>query len=190
MKAKLLTMVLVLTLAGSLVNAAIFSVALPELVGENQAPFNTNFLFDFNTSFNQINDVKIQIIGTYTPGQAHGDGMWNPTDQLSEVYPEIEISVFPDVGSCNTFLHALESPYDINSTFELKYGATWEFLFDGIGQGNMSIGHGVLVGWIVDSEATIDISEAYLVIDGVVPEPATFLLIGAGILCLRKKNTN
>jgi hypothetical protein len=185
MKLKLFLMVIVIALAVPMVNADLFQIPLPELVGENQAPGNIDFSFDFGTSFTQINDLQIQIIGTYTPGQTHGDGQWVPADQIFELHPHIGIFVIPDEGLYVARLYPDESPYDLSESFELKYDATWDSLFDGAGQGQVSLGRAI-TGNIVDFEPTVDISEAYLIVDGVVPEPCSILLLGSGLYGIRR----
>ena len=40
----------------------------------------------------------------------------------------------------------------------------------------------IMTGWVLETPPTAEISEAYLKIEGVIPEPATILLFGLGAL--------
>jgi hypothetical protein len=88
----------------------------------------------------------------------------------------------PGVGSCYAFLNPLESPFDIEKQFLLRYGASWDFLFDGKGVVNADL------IWPISDEppSTVEISEAYLTVEGIIPEPASLLLFGlSGFLLAR-----
>jgi len=129
--------------------------------------------------------------GTFTPGSAHGDGVNIPVDEWLELLPEIELYMDPGVGSCFTFLNPWESPFNIEEPFALKHGATWDFLLDGTGQVNANLGWGGFIeGWVIATLPTVQVSEAYLTIEGVVPEPATVLLLAMGIVCVRAGHHN
>ena len=173
----------------SLTSAETYTVDLPELVGlydENDT--SKTATFDFETTFIQIDEVRISMNGTFTPGTAHGDGIWNPIDELIDLPPEIHLYMDPGIGSCFTFMHPSESPFDIEEIFEIKFGATWDFLLDGTDEVNAELGVGGGIGWVIETWPTFDVSEAYLTFEGIIPEPSTFLLLLFGALGIRPTN--
>lgn len=156
---------LVLSLVGTS-SAETFTVELPELIGDLQPyPNGSSASFDFGTTFLQIDQVSIRIKGTNTPF----------------LFPEINAYMDPGVGSCYTFLNPLESPFDIEKQFLLRYGASWDFLLDGKGIVNADLIWPISGGQAIETPSTVEISEAYLTIEGVIPEPSTlcFLLMGS-----------
>jgi len=161
------------------------TVELSELIGDlHPYPNGSSASFKFGNSFLQIDQVSIQVIGTFTPGVARSIY----SGGLIEILPEIEAYMEPGVGSCFTFLYPLKSSFDIDKAFVLKYGSTWDFLLDGTGEltSNLLWGGGT-PEWVIELPPTVEISEAYLIIEGVIPEPATILLFGFGSYLLRKR---
>lgn len=183
----IIAVVIAIMLLGASSSADADIVELPELVGNLEPyPNGSTAAFDFGTPFLSINEVKIQMAGTFTPGLAQGDGVEIPVDEWLVLLPEIHSYMDPGVGACFAYLHPLESPFNIEETFELKYSATWAFLLDGTDQVNADLGWGGSVeGWVIVTQPTVQVSEAYLITDGVVPEPATVLLLAMGAICAR-----
>ncbi len=177
----------VLLLAGPTVNAEIFTVELPEFLGplvENGTTKTASF--DFGTSFLQIDDVRLQLSGTCTMGSAHGDGTWFPEDQWIDVRPGFEPRMDPGDGWWGMGLTVSESQFLLEESFESGSGATWDFLLDGTDEATLRFRWGFGIdGWVIVTTPTADITEAHLIVDGVVPEPATVLLLGLGGLILR-----
>ena len=176
----------VLFIASSPANAEIFTVELPEFLGpwEDETYMKTAS-FDFGTSFVEIYDVRLQLGGTSTLGSAHGDGLIVPEDEWID-FPrgfEAYMDVGGDVWGMGFSVH--EGPFLAEESFEPSFGSTWDFLLDGSDEATLRLGGGFGFGWIVVTEPTADISEAYLIVDGIVPEPATILLFGLGGLILR-----
>lgn len=168
----ILAVILILLITGN-VSATLFTVELPELVGELQPyPNGSTASFDFGTSFLQIDEVYIRMKGTVTPFS----------------YPEISVYMDPGVGSCFTFLHPLESPFDVEETFTLRYGATWDFLLDGKGEVTADLCWPITpLEQVLETSPTVEISEAYLTIEGVIPEPSTFCFLLVGSFWLGRK---
>jgi len=175
-------------------SATTFTIELPGLVGELEPyPNNPTIAFDFETSFLSIEEARIHVIGTASKGLAYGDGIFNPGDQLFEYFPFIEIFMYPDTGSCYTHTYSLDGLFDIDIPFALKYGATWDFLLDGQGQITANpVPDDLLLGPVVEP-ASVEIFEAYLVVEGTIPEPCSLVLLGAGfmgIILARKKGAS
>jgi len=169
-------------------SATIVTIELPELVGELEPyPNNPTAEFDFGTSFLSIDEARIHVIGTASAGLAYGDGIFNPGDQLFEYLPLIEFFMYPDSGSCYTHTDSLDGLFDIEIPFALKHGATWDFMLDGQGQITANpVPDDLLLGPIVEP-ASVEIFEAYLVVEGTIPEPATLFLLAFGAVMMRKK---
>lgn len=167
MKNVIIAIMLVLSLAGT-GSAETFTVELPELIGDLQPyPNGSSASFDFGTTFLQIDQVSIRMKGTNTPFS----------------FPEINVYMDPGVGSCYAFLHPLESPFDVEEPFLLKYGASWDFLLDGKGIVNADLIWPMSGDQILETPPTVEISEAYLTVEGVIPEPSTFCFLLMGIFC-------
>lgn len=87
----LIIALIVLLAAMSFADATTVTIELPDLVGElHQYPNGSVAVFDFGTSFLQIDEVRIQLTGTFTPGLAHGDG-----DELLEVPRKLKFTPTP-----------------------------------------------------------------------------------------------
>jgi hypothetical protein len=168
--------------------AETLTIELPDLVGDLEPPpSGSSAAFDFGTYFIDVEQVRIDLRGTFTPGSAHGDGVQFPVDEWFEVPAEIEVTMEPGVGSCFTFLNPLESPFNMQQAFELHHGASWDFLLDGTDEVTAYSNTPIMGGKVVVTPPTVEISEAYLVLEGVVPEPATLVLLAMGALCLQAK---
>jgi len=165
--------------------ATIVTIELPELVGQLEPyPNHPTAAFDFGTSFLSIDAVSIQVSGTFTPRVVRS----SITGELLELTPEIELYMDPGIGTCYVFLHPLESPFDVEGTFVLRHGATWDFLLDGTGEVNAYLGWGGGGGYVIITPGSVEISQGYLTIEGVVPEPASILLLALGIVVVRTKH--
>jgi len=167
-----------------LASAEIFTVELPEFIGplvENGTTKTATF--DFGTSFLQIDNVSIQLEGTCTMGSAHGDGTWFPEDEWTDVPSVIEAYMDAPEGFCGMSSRVDESPFVIDEPFDLFLDATWDFLLDGTDNVTLNFYWGFGIdAWIIVTTPTADITDAYLVVDGIVPEPATILLLGIGAI--------
>ena len=184
MKTKIMVVVTVAMVLGfpGANSAETVTIELPEFVGElNSYPNEPVADFDFGVSFLQIDVVRIQISGTFTTAV----GRNVVTGQTQEIYPEIELYTDPGVGSCFTFLHPLEIPFDVEGTLKLKYGATWDFLLDGKGQVSAYLDWGVVGPDIIVTPGSVEISKAYLTIEGTIPEPTTISLVSMGMILAR-----
>ena len=184
-----IVIVSILLLAGPTANAEIFTVELPEFTGPLTEKWTTKTeSFDFGVSFLQINQVRIQLIGTFTPGTAHGNGIWVPEDEWIDVPGIFEGLMNSGTGWWGFGTTVYESPLIVDERFEHGSGATWDFLLDGSGEATLMFWWGSPIPewpYIIVTDPAADISEAYLVVDGIVPEPATLLILGAGCLIFR-----
>lgn len=189
MKTAIIAVVIAIMLLGASSSANADIVELPELVGLFDADSSPKTAsFDFGTSFLSIDQVRTQMSGTFTLGLAHGDGVNIPVDVWHDVYPSITIHMEPGPGICGSSLGLLESPFVSEEPLNLLLGATWDFLLDGKDEVQASWAHTtVLEEWVIVTLPTVQVSEAHLIIEGVVPEPATVLLFGLGGLLLRTR---
>ncbi|MHC5062037.1 MAG: PEP-CTERM sorting domain-containing protein [Planctomycetota bacterium] len=190
MKIRILLTAVVLILVSPLVSAEIFTVELPELLGPLEEYGTTKTAsFDFGVSFIEITDVRIQLTGTSTPGLAHGDGFRVPEDEWIDVPGIFNGSMDAGDGWWGMGARSYESPLYIEESFKQLLGATWDFLMDGKDEVTIDFIWGSPIPewpWIIVTDPTANISEAYLIVDGIVPEPATVLLFGMGAIGIRR----
>ncbi len=155
--AAIISLVVLLGITGA--DAAIFTIELPELVGDLEPyPNNPTVAFDFGTSFLSIDEVRIQLIGTFTPRVVSS----MITVESLELTPEIDLYMDPGIGSCYVFVYPLESPFDVEGTFALKYDATWDFLLDGTDEVAAYLGWGVCsaeVGDVIINPGSVEVSQ-------------------------------
>ena len=183
-----LTLAIVLAIFSASTSAEIFTVELPEFTGPlvERGTIKTSS-FDFGTSFVEIYDVRIQLEGTCTFGSAHGDGVWIPEDEWTDVPSSIEAYMDPPDGLCGVGVIVEESPFVIDEPLGLLFGATWDFLLDGTDYVTLDFNWGFGIdGWVIVTTPTADITEAYLTVDGIVPEPSTILLLSIGVVGIRR----
>jgi hypothetical protein len=176
-----LVMLFVITGAAS---ATIFTIELPGLVGELEPyPNNPTAAFDFGTSFLSINEVSIQLNGIFIPRVVSSMII---VESL-ELTPEIDLYMYPEIGACSVFVYPLESPFDVEGTFALKYGATFDFLLDGTDEVTLELGWPVSITGedVIIDPGSVEIYQAFLIVDGVIPEPSSILLLFLGILGVR-----
>ena len=147
-------LLLILTGAAS---ATTVTVELPELVGPLEPyPNQPTAAFDLGISFLSINEVRIQVSGTFTPGVRR----LVTTGETWDATPEIELYMQRGVV---TYLHPLESPFDVEKRFELDLGATWDFLPDGTGEVAAYLGWGVVgASYLTITPGSVEITGAYL----------------------------
>ena len=183
----IIVLVLLIWITGT-ASATIFTIELPGLIGELKPfPNGSTDVFDFGTDFLSIDEVRIRMSGTFTPAQARSI----ISGELFDVLPGIEVYMDPGVGSCFTDLNLQQSPFNIEKSFNLKYGATWDFLLDGTDQLTAILyTQPIPARSVFVTPPTAEISEAYIIIEGVIPEPATVLLLGFGILLLKRRTCN
>jgi hypothetical protein len=135
---------------------------------------SANFSIDLGVEFSQINEVRFQAQGDITavdaPGYFSCRFITEPDKMLYSRTTEILPSSPP-----------ISVPFDFDSTFTAFNGATWNFLLDGKADGYVMLTSSVMYA---DDPPQIsgNINSAYLFIDATpTPEPATFMLIAAGI---------
>ncbi len=164
--------------------ATIFTIELPGLVGELEPyPNNPTAAFDFGTSFLSIEQVRIQLNGIFIPREVSS----MTTVESLKLTPEIELYMDPGIGYCSVFLYPLESPFDVEGTFALRHDATWDFLLDGTGEVAAYLGWPVSPAGedVIINPGYVEIYQAFLLVDGIIPEPSSILLLFLGIVGVR-----
>jgi len=180
----------VLVIASSLSTAEIFTVELTEFTGPWVDQGQTKEAsFDFGVSFIDIYSVRIELTGTSTLGSAHGNGIQVPEDEWIDVPPQVQLYMDAGEGFASAGMGLLESSFVVEEPFVRHLGATWDFLLDGTDDVSLNFYWGSFIPewpYIIVTDPAADISEAYLIVDGVVPEPATILLLSIGFIGVRR----
>jgi hypothetical protein len=186
--------IMVLGLAGPseavIVELNLLSLGCPTELNIDSIYWQTNF--DLGVSFTEITNVYMDWSGGITAGLAID------YDNPDEPFP-LDVGVYASLGS-NPYLrrttvwggdttYPAPEPFDCLSEFELS-GSTWSDLLDG--QGKITIGYTefIMINGRYTEHGSIDLSGATLAVEGtVVPEPATILFLGIGVisLCVKKR---
>ena len=163
----LMSLVLTTALTASVGAGATLTVGSPGLEGAYQGSGGSRTdHFDFGVSFISIDEVRIGWTGTITPGEGHGDGVEMPADEWFE-WPACFYAVMdpPGLGTWTAF--AQGSSFSTEGPFSAQGGATWGFLLDGAGEIDVILEPAIVIGGVMVTPPSGEISNAYLVIDGV-----------------------
>ncbi len=148
--------------------------------------------FDLGVTFIEISNVYIDWAGEITAGLV--EDFENPDDIF--IYP-IDAGIFASLGvypflSITTVMGG-ETTYpdpqvfDCLSEFRLL-GTTRSDLLDGQGSIAIEYNQTSLTGWRDYIEyGSVTLDRAALIVEGVIPEPATILLLGLGLLLLKRR---
>ena len=161
--------------------AGTYSVPLPEFIGEVGSYPDWNVAeFDFGTTFLEISEMRIQLGGTFTPGEER----FYETGEIVDRMPIVEVFLEnPATGFTGTHLYPIVSPFTMAQSLEYWGDESFDEWLGGTG---VIIGH---VGWSGNalglsemlSDGTMEFSTAYLVFEGVIPEPTSLLLVSLGV---------
>ena len=162
-----LSLVLTTAFTASPGAAATFTVELPGLEGpyEGGGGSRTDY-FDFGATFLSIDEVRIGWTGTITPGEGHGDGVELPADEWFE-WPARYYAVMNPPGPGTWTAFAQGSSFSTEEPFSAQGGATWDFLLDGAGEIDVNLEPEIVIGGVMVTPPSGQISNAYLVIEGV-----------------------
>jgi hypothetical protein len=172
----------------------LFSIGCPSLFDPNHS-WSSNI--DLGVQFSQIDSVYIDWAGGITAGLAQ---YFDPItfEPIGDPVPK-DVSIAASLGS-NPSPRATNiwggepnypapEPFNSLSKFNLFSDSSWSDLLDG--QGTITIGYGklIMINGTYIEDGFITLTNATLVVDGtIVPEPATILLLTAGIIIARRKS--
>jgi hypothetical protein len=163
-----------------------FTVPLPELVGTYGGSRTASF--DFGTSFQSIDEVRIHWAGTLTPGLGHGDGIEMPEDEWFPWPTQIGAMMDPPgSGFWYAYVGPFDGPFEVEQPFVSFLNPTWDFLLDGQGEVTAHLAPAIIIGGVMVTPPSGEITDAYLVLEGI-PEPGTLsLLLLAGLAAMRHR---
>lgn len=162
----LMSLVLTTALTASVGAGATLTVGSPGLEGAYQGSGGSRTdHFDFGVSFISIDEVRIGWTGTITPGEGHGDGVEMPADEWFE-WPARFWAVMDPPGPGTWIASAQGSSFSTEEPFSAQGGATWGFLLDGAGEIDVILEPAIVIGGVMVTPPSGEISNAYLVIDG------------------------
>ena len=184
----LMSLVLTTALTASPGAAATFTVELPGLEGTYQGGGgNRTDYFDLGVSFISIDEVRIGWTGTITPGEGHGDGVERPADEWFE-WGAYFYAVMNPPGLGTWIASAQGSSFSTEEPFSARGGATWGFLLDGAGEIDVNLEPEIVIGGVMVTPPSGEISNAYLVIEGVseadIPTVSQWGLVAMALLVL------
>jgi hypothetical protein len=154
----------------------------------NSGPWEMDF--DLGITFTEISHVYIDWAGEIMAGLAYNPSMPGPQPYPCDIGLIASLGRNPGARLADVYGGEATYPepesFDFRSEFELLGMATWSDLLGG--QGTFMIDYTRLVGPYLTyiESGFVDLKSATLIVDGTpVPEPATILFLGLGVL-LRK----
>jgi hypothetical protein len=154
----------------------------------NTPPWTTDF--DLGVTFSEISHVYIDWSGEINASLLQDIGEPSPTPRNGSLIAYI--GAYPPLQLAGVWRGAATypapEPFDVRSEFWLSEPATWNNLLDG--QETITIFYPVFVSTahIIDYGSAV-LNDATLVVEGtIVPEPASLLLFGTGLLTLLARN--
>ena len=169
----------------SITQADILTLPLPTLnvhyTGSYSGPGRSAHA-DFQTEFLNIDELRIHLVGTYTPGTGHYNN-----GQPGIVYGEL-IASTPGWAILPRTMHSFDTQFDLTLPFFpfMNPQEDWSILLDGETDISFRLSMGTPCD-IIDQVPEINVTYSELILYGTpVPEPATLLLICSGLVFLRK----
>ena len=132
----------------------------------------------------EIGVVSLVIEGSYTPGVALMDGTEETRDNHFD--STLLSMINAETGDGDDVCYArfppyLEETFQIEYFYELLFNANWDFLSDGQAEIPLSFGRGMSGATIIEQAPLANLTSVSLKIYPV-PEPATVLLLGLGVI--------
>ena len=192
-----ITLVLVLGLAGVVradtVELDLFDLGCPAEFNWDTQNWQTDF--DLGTGFIKITNVYMDWSGAITAGLAI---QLDPVtfEPIGDPFPKM-VAIYAYMGRNpgarivdvwgGEATYPVPEPFEHLSEFELLGPTTWSDLL--VGQGSITIGYMelfMLYGFYIE-HGSVNLDRAILIVEGVIPEPGTILLLATGIIGMRLK---
>jgi len=185
---------LVVLLSITAVNADIAELDLFDLGCQSVYDFDSQYWttdFDLGVTFIEISNVYIDWAGEITAGLA--------IEYISpdETFP-LDVGISASLGSNPYFRSARiwggEETYpnaelfDCQSEIELVGSSSWSDLFDGQGTITISYKEVIMLNGMYVEYGSATLDRATLIVEGVIPEPTTLLLLALGWLALLREH--
>ena len=161
---------------------------LPTLEGVYESGENRTASFDLGTSLFTIDEVRIGWVGNIAEGIGHGDGVELPSDYWFEWSADFVAWMDPPGDEYWAAHTGSATLFETEEPFEAFGADTWDFLLDGEGEISVHLAEDIVVGGVMVTPPSGELTDVYLVVDGVpldaVPTLSEWGIVGMALLLL------